>query len=195
MHRTTATTRSTRPLLARVRTATLALATLLAAAGCDDPAEPDAELASARFEATLSGAVNTTLSGDAYSGAGENTAQLKVWAVDMDDTGGEQELFLFVRDVRIPEPGSSYRVRARDGVVPEPGEAILQYTRLQGGEAVFYEGVEGSVSITDRSAERDRGTGTFQATLVSSASDTVQVTGRFHTEEDVDGIDSLAGES
>ena len=195
MHRRTPTARSTLPLLSRARAVTLALATLLVAAGCDDPMEPDSELASARFEATLSGAVNTTLSGDAYSAAGENTAQLKVWAVDMDDTGGEQELFLFVRGVRIPEPGSTYQVRAREGVVPEPGEAILQYTRLQEGEAVFYEGAEGTVSITDRSAERDRGTGTFQATLVGAASDTVRVTGRFQTEEDVDGIDSLAGES
>ena len=195
MRRPTSTPRRTLLFPSQARAGTLALAALLVAAGCDDPTEPDSALASASFEATLSGAVGGTLSGDAYSGDATRGDQLRVWGVDMDDEDGDDEIFLFVRDVRIPDPGSQYAAGPADGVVPESDEAFLLYTRRTSDGIALYESVSGTVTITDRTEERDRGIGTFQVTLVSAASDTVRVTGRFHSEEDVDGIDSLAGES
>lgn len=175
----------------RRRLAAPLLAAVLAACG-SEPTDPDDTLPEATFEATVEGAWADTLSGQAHSWPGENTDELKVWTVDLDDTAGDTELFLVTRGVRIPPSGSVFTVRSADGIVPkEQDGARIVLTRRVDGAFRQYAAHAGSILIVERPESRARARGRFEGVLTDGAGDTLRVRGRFHSAEDLDGIDDI----
>jgi hypothetical protein len=147
-------------MLHSARTVALTLVLLLAACGSDDPFDPG-EGETATFQATVSGAVNATLSGFAQFGTIPNEAF--VLTLNADDQSGVISVEL--EDTSRPGPGTIQLGGQSSGA--------FGFGSIQGG--IFFS-VEGNFTITSSSSSALVGTLQFDALTPEGGEVTVSAT-------------------